>query len=123
MLDAHESGSVRQSLYHTGAGLILCGKWRTRRMIWPANTHNEQEQASKEDWTRMGILLDLRQAILQRVGGKSEQELVGVIRDSIGGDDRALPGLGVLFEIIWENIDEDTRQKLVAALHEQVNPS
>lgn len=71
----------------------------------------------------MGILLDLRQAILQRVGGKSEQELVGVIRDSIGGDDRALPGLGVLFEIIWENIDEDTRQKLVAALHEQVNPS
>lgn len=71
----------------------------------------------------MGILLDLRQAIVQRVDGKSEQELTGVIQDSIGGDDQALPGLGVLFELIWQAIDPDTQQKLVAALHEQLNPS
>lgn len=71
----------------------------------------------------MGILLDLRQAIVQRVDGKSEQELTGVIQDSIGGDDQALPGLGVLFELIWQAIDTDTQQKLVAALHEQLNRS
>jgi len=71
----------------------------------------------------MGILLDLRQAIVQRVTGKSEQELTEVIEGSIGGDDRALPGLGVLFEIIWQNIDEDTQQKLVQVLHEQVKPA
>lgn len=71
----------------------------------------------------MGILLDLRQAIVQRVDGKSEQELAGVIQDSIGGDDQALPGLGVLFELIWEAVDADTREKLVAALHGQLNQS
>ena len=48
---------------------------------------------------------------------------VEVIEGSIGGDDRALPGLGVLFEIIWQNIDEDTQQKLVHVLHEQVKPA
>lgn len=71
----------------------------------------------------MGILLDLRQAIVQRVDGKSEQELTGVIQDSIGGDDQALPGLGVLFELIWQAVDTDTQQKLVAALHGQLNRS
>lgn len=69
----------------------------------------------------MGILLDLRQAIVQRVKGKTEQELAEVIEGSIGGDDQALPGLGVLFEMIWEHIDEDTRHKLVSALHNELN--
>lgn len=68
----------------------------------------------------MGILLDLRQAVVQRVAGKSEQELSEVLEGSMGGDDRALPGLGVLFEIIWQRIDEETRERLVKALHDEV---
>jgi len=71
----------------------------------------------------MGILLDLRQAIVQRVAGKSEEELAGVIEGSIGGDDRTLPGLGVLFEIIWQNIDEETQKRLVRVLHEHLAPA
>jgi len=71
----------------------------------------------------MGILLDLRQAIVQRVTGKSEPELADVIEGSIGGDDRTLPGLGVLFEIIWQNLDEETRKRLVHVLHEHLAPS
>lgn len=60
--------------------------------------------------------LNLRQAIVQKVQGKSSDELLEVIAGSIGGDDLALPGLGVLFEIIWQNTDEPTHHNLVDAL-------
>lgn len=66
------------------------------------------------------MILSLRQAIVQRVQGKSADELTEVINDSIGGDDKALPGLGVLFELIWENSEPDARNSMVAALGSQL---
>jgi small acid-soluble spore protein I (minor) len=56
--------------------------------------------------------LNLRQAILQKMQDKSSEEIVNVIDDSIGGDDKALPGLGVLFEIIWAHSEQATKQQL-----------
>lgn len=64
--------------------------------------------------------LDLRQAIIQRVQQKDGQELYEIIEDSVRSGEQALPGLGVLFEIIWENSKEETRQQLVSTLHEHV---
>lgn len=61
--------------------------------------------------------LNLRQAIVKRVEGKSDDELFEVIDDSVDGDERALPGLGVLFEVIWKGCDETTRKSLVQTLH------
>lgn len=65
--------------------------------------------------------LNLRQAIVRRVQDKSSEELYEVIEGSIGGDDRALPGLGVLFEIIWRHTDEEIHQNLVEALKENLH--
>ncbi|MBJ6362378.1 small acid-soluble spore protein SspI [Paenibacillus sp. GCM10012307] len=65
--------------------------------------------------------LDLRQAIIQRVHDKSNEELTDVIQGSIGGDEHALPGLGVLFEIIWNASDAPTQNKLVHSLHDELN--
>jgi small acid-soluble spore protein I (minor) len=64
--------------------------------------------------------LNLRQAILQRVQNKSNDELHEVIEDSIGGEERVLPGLGVLFEIIWQHCDADTQNGLIEKLHEHL---
>ena len=61
-------------------------------------------------------MLSLRQAIIQRVQGKSNEELLEVIDGSVGNDEKALPGLGVLFEIIWEHCDESMKQDLVEKL-------
>ncbi|RKN65465.1 small acid-soluble spore protein SspI [Paenibacillus ginsengarvi] len=66
------------------------------------------------------MILSLRQAIIKRVCDKSEEELAGVIEDSIGGDDKALPGLGVLFEIIWENSGQDERKSMAATLKSHI---
>lgn len=64
--------------------------------------------------------LNLRQAIVQKVQGKSSDELLDVIAGSIGGDDLALPGLGVLFEIIWQNTDDSAHQNLVHTLKDHL---
>ena len=65
--------------------------------------------------------LNLRQAIVRRVEDKSVEELYEVIESSIGGDDRALPGLGVLFEIIWRHTDDTLHHNLMETLKEHLH--
>lgn len=65
--------------------------------------------------------LNLRQAIIQRVHGKTEDDLSDVIESSIGNDERTLPGLGVLFEVIWKDSDVVVQKQLVRTLHDHLN--
>jgi small acid-soluble spore protein I (minor) len=60
--------------------------------------------------------ITLRQAIHQRVNDKTQEELKEVIEDSIGGEEKVLPGLGVLFEIIWQHSEASTQDTLVETL-------
>ncbi len=64
--------------------------------------------------------IDLRQAIFQRVHDKSTDELHEVIQLSIHGQELVLPGLGVLFEIIWEHSPLDVQHQLVETLYTQL---
>lgn len=64
--------------------------------------------------------ISLRQAVLQKVREKNTEELSQVVDDSVGGDDRVLPGLGVLFEIIWEHSEPDTQKILIQTLKEHM---
>jgi small acid-soluble spore protein I (minor) len=66
------------------------------------------------------MLLSLRQAIYQKVQPSSEEDLFEIIQDSIGNNEKTLPGLGVLFEIIWQNLDKDTQTQLVHTLKEHL---
>lgn len=66
--------------------------------------------------------LNLRQAIVQRVLDKTNEELFEVIDSSVGNDERSLPGLGVLFEVIWQHIGEKERQELVSVLRSHLQP-
>jgi small acid-soluble spore protein I (minor) len=65
--------------------------------------------------------INLRQAVIQRVQNKSSDELHEVIEDSIGGEDRVLPGLGVLFEIIWQHSDPNIQNELIVTLQEHLH--
>lgn len=68
----------------------------------------------------MSMLLDLRQAIYKKIETQTENDLFQTIEDSIGNDERALPGIGVLFEVIWKHSDDNTRKKLVHTLREHL---
>ncbi|QHT62868.1 small, acid-soluble spore protein I [Paenibacillus lycopersici] len=65
--------------------------------------------------------LDLRQAIVRRVQNKSGEELTDVIDGSIGADERALPGLGVLFEMIWQDSKTPERNRMVELLYNHLH--
>lgn len=66
------------------------------------------------------VMLSLRQAIMKRVEGKSETELKQILNDAIDGDEKALPGIGVLFEIIWKNCSDKQRQEMITILHQHI---
>ncbi|MDX8359346.1 small acid-soluble spore protein SspI [Cytobacillus sp. IB215316] len=63
--------------------------------------------------------LNLRQAILTNVSGNSQQELENTIVDAIQrGEEKMLPGLGVLFEVIWENASEEEKHEMLQTLED-----
>ncbi|KGM44879.1 small acid-soluble spore protein SspI [Neobacillus niacini] len=61
--------------------------------------------------------LNLRNAIIHNVSGNSQAELEDTIVDAIqNGEEKMLPGLGVLFEVIWKNSSEEEKKEMLAAL-------
>ncbi|WP_075982519.1 small acid-soluble spore protein SspI [Bacillus massilinigeriensis] len=61
--------------------------------------------------------LNLRNAIIHNVSGNTQDELRDTIVDAIQtGEEKMLPGLGVLFEVIWNNASEKERQEMLQLL-------
>ncbi|PKG25022.1 small acid-soluble spore protein SspI [Niallia nealsonii] len=61
--------------------------------------------------------LNLRNAIIHNVSGNSQDELKDTIVDAIqNGEEKMLPGLGVLFEIIWQNSSEVDKTEMLQTL-------
>ncbi|GAC43459.1 small acid-soluble spore protein SspI [Paenibacillus popilliae] len=69
----------------------------------------------------MAVTLNLRQAIVQKVSNKPEKDVIDMIEGSIDYDERALPGLGVLFELIWKQSDSELRQQMVDTLQHKLH--
>jgi small acid-soluble spore protein I (minor) len=81
--------------------------------------HNNDSKSSNEKRGNE-MNLDLRQAIIERVSDKNDEELYGIIEGSIGGAEQVLPGLGVLFEMIWQHSEENVQTQMVTALKEHL---
>ncbi|WP_246941045.1 small acid-soluble spore protein SspI [Bacillus pinisoli] len=63
--------------------------------------------------------LNLRNAIITNVQGNNQQELQDTILDAIqSGEEKMLPGLGVLFEVIWQNSSQDNKQEMLSTLEQ-----
>jgi len=61
--------------------------------------------------------LNIRQAILHNIHQNTEDQLEATIEDAIqDGQEKLLPGLGFLFELIWNESDEDNRLDMITAL-------
>jgi small acid-soluble spore protein I (minor) len=61
--------------------------------------------------------LNLRNAIIHNVSGNSQDELKETIVDAIqNGEEKMLPGLGVLFEVIWQNSSEEDKKEMLQTL-------
>ncbi|WP_077615496.1 small acid-soluble spore protein SspI [Caenibacillus caldisaponilyticus] len=58
--------------------------------------------------------IDIRRAIKHNIADNDKEQLRATIVDAIqDGAEKMLPGLGVLFEIIWKQSDEKERAMMV----------
>ncbi|MNM72894.1 Small, acid-soluble spore protein I [compost metagenome] len=68
----------------------------------------------------MGIMLDLRQAVIHKVHGQDENGLRSMIEGSVDGPEAALPGLGVIFEMLWKQLDRSKQDELIGIVSQQL---
>lgn len=65
--------------------------------------------------------LNLRKAILSNIASNDQDQLEATINDAIqNGEEKMLPGLGVLFELIWNQSPTEEKQEMVSALEQGV---
>ncbi|MBM7691405.1 small acid-soluble spore protein I (minor) [Peribacillus deserti] len=63
------------------------------------------------------MAINIRNAVIQNVTGNSREELEDTIVDAVqSGEELMLPGLGVLFEIIWQNASENDKKEMLQRL-------
>ncbi|TFB24983.1 small acid-soluble spore protein SspI [Filobacillus milosensis] len=64
--------------------------------------------------------LNLRKAIKSNIAGNNEEQLEATILDAIeSGEEKMLPGLGVLFEMIWQNADDNEKEQMLTLLEQE----
>lgn len=65
--------------------------------------------------------LNLRKAIYSNIATNDQSQLEATIVEAIEeGEEKMLPGLGVLFELIWEQSPEEDRREMLTALERGV---
>ncbi|MDN9008619.1 small acid-soluble spore protein SspI [Brevibacillus laterosporus] len=65
--------------------------------------------------------LNLRQAIMYKMQGSSPASVEETINDAIQSRmEKTLPGLGVLFEVLWQNSSSDLQQQMVTTISEHI---
>ncbi|AMA72015.1 MULTISPECIES: small acid-soluble spore protein SspI [Aneurinibacillus] len=65
--------------------------------------------------------LDLRAAIMHNMHGSSKEDVRHTIVDAISSrEEKTLPGLGVLFELVWQQANEQEKEKMIEAIYQQV---
>ena len=70
----------------------------------------------------MKMDLNLRHAIKSNINGNDADQLQATIVDAIqSGEEKMLPGLGVLFELYWNQASEEEKQTILKGLEEAVN--
>ncbi|MFT8363219.1 MAG: small acid-soluble spore protein SspI [Sporolactobacillus sp.] len=68
--------------------------------------------------------LDIRRAVLHNIKDNTKQELQETIVDAIQKrEEKMLPGLGVLLEVIWNKADPAFREQLLTQLEQGVKAS
>ncbi|MBO8170289.1 MAG: small acid-soluble spore protein SspI [Bacillaceae bacterium] len=61
--------------------------------------------------------IDLREAVIKNMENSSQEEIRMTIVDAIEkGEEKTLPGLGVLFEVMWNNISENEKNNIIETL-------
>lgn len=65
--------------------------------------------------------LNLRKAILNNISENNTEQLEATIVDAVqSGEEKMLPGLGVLFELIWQQATDEEKDHMIDILEEGI---
>lgn len=65
--------------------------------------------------------IDIRDYIRKNFKDSDQKEIRESIENSIKENDEVtLPGLGVFFEIMWQNVDESIKEKILDAIKSSI---
>lgn len=65
--------------------------------------------------------ISIREHIINNFTGDNQEALKKAIEESIQENDEiTLPGMGVFFQIVWEDADEELKQKILVILEKRV---
>ena len=59
--------------------------------------------------------INIRNSVKENVKGSTSTEVFQTIQDAISvGEEKVLPGLGVLFELLWQKADTTFKENIVS---------
>jgi small acid-soluble spore protein I (minor) len=65
------------------------------------------------------LVFNVRDAVIHNIHNMSHEELQNLIEDSIQqGEEKLLPGLGVIFEVIWKGSSSQAKEQMIHTLQE-----
>lgn len=66
---------------------------------------------------------NIRSAVMANITGHSQEQLEDTITDALSsGEEKMLPGLGVLFEVFWKNANQEQKSKVLSTLEAGLHP-
>lgn len=67
------------------------------------------------------MTIDIRKTVLENFKNSSHEEIVSSINEAINSkEEKALPGLGVFFEVLWNNSDPIHKTTIIDTLLKQL---
>lgn len=65
--------------------------------------------------------IDIRKNIIENFKDVDKEEIIKSIEESLNDNEEiTLPGLGVFFEILWKNADDNIKNNIIALLEEHL---
>ncbi|TYP58485.1 small acid-soluble spore protein SspI [Thermosediminibacter litoriperuensis] len=65
---------------------------------------------------------DIRDLVIKNLAGSTKEEVEGYINETIQTkEEQALPGMGVLFEVVWQKSNDNERNSMMDKIMNAIN--
>ena len=68
--------------------------------------------------------IDIRESVIEKIKNDDEKTIIETINESVITDDElVLPGLGVMIELFWNELDDNTKMNIANIIKNKVKNS
>ena len=65
--------------------------------------------------------INIRENVIEKIKNDNEEDLIAMINDSvITNDEIVLPGLGVMLEIFWNDLNDEEKMKIALIIKKKI---